>query len=108
MGAYSVTTNQYWWCFQYAPASWDGVRTIGSHNVVQLWKVPGSAVKMWEGPSGSGEVAEITAFVPSGWKERVHAGWLGWHPKDFCFTAGPGGMTFQRGIFAESDGGREP
>ena len=47
-------------------------------------------------------------FTPTGWKERVHVGWHGWHPKDFNFTAGPGGMEFQRGIFAEHEGGCGP
>ena len=108
MGAYSISTNQYWWFFQYAPASWDGVRMVGNHNVVQLWKVPGRADEVWQAANSSTEVGRVLVFTPTAWKERVHVGWHGWHPKDFNFTAGPGGMEFQRGIFAEHEGGCGP
>ena len=108
MGAYSVATNQYWWFFQNAPATWDGLRMVGTHNVLQLWKVPGRADEVWQGVDSSAEVGRVLVFTPTGWKEKVHVGWVGWHPKDFNFTAGPGGMEFQRGIFAEHEGGCGP
>ncbi len=108
MGAYGVVTNQYWWSFQYAPASWDGMRTLGNHNVVHLWKVPGNLLEMWESREGAAEHEKVLVFQPMGWKEKLHVGWRGWHPNDFNFLAGPGGMIFQRGLFAEHAGGGGP